>query len=244
MKLVSHILTPVFAIFFFSILLVFHPIQWISLRLFGYHTHKKSVDYMNWCLVKVLLILGTRVRVDMPEDLPTDVPLIFASNHQSLFDIPPMIWKFRKHHPKFVSKIELAKGIPSVSFNLKHGGACLIDRKDPKQALPALANFAKTLQENTWSAVIFPEGTRSRNGVPRSFSPNGLRILTEHNPNAYVVPVAVNHSWRVFRYGKYPLGVGTPILIKVHQPIPVSEFEFETLLNKTERMVTESIIES
>ncbi|MDX1350728.1 MAG: lysophospholipid acyltransferase family protein [Putridiphycobacter sp.] len=241
MKILSHILTPIFVLVFFLILLFFHPVQWLALKLFGYQAHKNTVDYMNWCLVQSLLILGIRTKVEMPKNIPTDRPIIFASNHQSLFDIPPMIWKFRKHHPKFVSKIELAKGIPSVSFNLRHGGACLIDRKDPKQALPALSHFAKTLQKNTWSAVIFPEGTRSRNGVPKSFSPNGLKMLIKYNPNALVVPVTVNNSWCVFRYGKYPLGLGKPILIQAHNPISVAEHNFEDLLSMTEKTVKEDI---
>ena len=241
MKILSHILTPIFVLVFFLILVIFHPIQWLALNIFGYKAHKTIVDIMNWLLTRSLLILGVRVKVEMPKDLPTNVPVIFASNHQSLFDIPPMIWKFRKHHPKFVSKIELAKGIPSVSFNLRHGGACLIDRKDPKQALSALSTFAKTLQKNTWSTVIFPEGTRSRNGKPRAFSPNGLKMLVKHNPNALVVPVTVNNSWCVFRYGKYPLGVGKPIRITAHQPIAVSDHNFQDLFESTELSVKKSI---
>ncbi len=242
MKLISHILTPIFAVVFFLILIIFHPVQWFAIKLFGYTAHKNTVDYMNWCFVKSLLILGIKVKVEIAESLPTDVPIIFASNHQSLFDIPPMIWKFRKHHPKFVSKIELAKGIPSVSFNLKYGGACLIDRKDPKQALAALSKFAKKLQQNTWSTVIFPEGTRSRNGIPKSFSPNGLKMLTKHNPNALVVPITVNNSWRVFEYGKYPLRVGKPIHIKVHATISVASMSFDELLFRTEETVKKDII--
>jgi 1-acyl-sn-glycerol-3-phosphate acyltransferase len=44
----------------------------------------------------------------------------------------------RDFHCKFVSKKELGKGIPSVSYNLRHGGSALIDRKDPKQAIPEI----------------------------------------------------------------------------------------------------------
>jgi len=242
MKIISHILTPIFILVFFLILTIFHPVQWFALKVFGYQIHKNVVDFMNWFLVKSLLILGIRVKFDIRSNLPNNVPIIFTSNHQSLFDIPPMVWKFRKHHPKFVSKIELAKGIPSVSFNLKHGGACLIDRKDPKQALSALSNFAKNLQKNTWSTVIFPEGTRSRTGQPKSFSPNGLKMLTKHNPNAYVVPVTVNNSWYVFKYGKYPLGIGKPIYIKVHNPISVAETSFDELFVRTEETVKGDIM--
>lgn len=241
MKVLSHILTPIFILVFFLILVIIHPIQWLALNIFGYKAHKNVVDYMNWLLTKSLIILGIRVKVDMPSDMPSGVPIIFASNHQSLFDIPPLIWKFRTYHPKFVSKIELAKGIPSVSFNLRYGGACLIDRKDPKQALSALSDFAKNIQKNSWSAVIFPEGTRSRNGSPKAFSPNGLKMLVKHNPNAFVVPITINNSWCVFKYGKYPLGLGKPILIKVHEPISVADLSFDDLFKKTESTIKNSI---
>lgn len=242
MKIISHILTPIFILAFFLILVVFHPIQWIALKLFGYNAHKSIVDHMNWLLVKSLLILGINVRMKTPKNLPKDAPIIFVSNHQSLFDIPPIVWKFRKHHPKFVSKIELAKGIPSVSFNLRHGGACLINRKDPKQALTALSKFAKNIQKNNWSAVIFPEGTRSRNGLPKAFSPNGIKMLVKHNPNAYIVPVTINNSWCIFKYGKYPLGIGKPVYVTAHNPIRVKDYPFEELLEMTEKIVKSKII--
>jgi 1-acyl-sn-glycerol-3-phosphate acyltransferase len=43
-----------------------------------------------------------------------------------------------------VSKKELGQGIPSISFNLRHGGSALIDRKDPKQAIPAIKGLGST----------------------------------------------------------------------------------------------------
>ena len=48
-----------------------------------------------------------------------------------MYDISPIMWYLRKHHVKFVAKKELGKGIPSVSYNLRHGGSILIDRKKP-----------------------------------------------------------------------------------------------------------------
>ncbi|MFD1551649.1 1-acyl-sn-glycerol-3-phosphate acyltransferase [Putridiphycobacter roseus] len=241
MKILSYILTPIFILVFFIILVICHPIQWIALKI-SYQAHKNVVDYMNWLLVKSLLILGTTVKVTIPKDLPKNSTIIFAANHQSLFDIPPIIWAFRKFHPKFVSKKELSKGIPSVSFNLKHGGAALIDRKDPKQALVALMDFSKKINANKWSTVIFPEGTRSRDGVPKSFSPNGLKMLTKYNPNGYVVPVTINNSWKVFKYGKFPLGLGVAIKIEAHQAIPINSMSFDELFKRTETTVKKYII--
>lgn len=243
MKLISYLLSIAFALVFFLVLLLFHPLQWLGLK-FGYKSHKIVVDWLNWCLVQSLLILGNRVVFHKKNNLPKNTSLIFVANHQSMFDIPPMIWYLRKYHPKFVSKIELGKGIPSVSFNLRHGGAALINRKDPKQAISTLESYAKRLAQNNWSAAIFPEGTRSRDGKPKKFSVNGLKTIIKHNPNAYVVPVTINNSWKVFKYGKFPLGLFNKIEITTHEPIALQQQNVDKVLSQTEQLIKSHLYES
>jgi 1-acyl-sn-glycerol-3-phosphate acyltransferase len=241
MKIISYILSPIFAFCFFLLLIIFHPVQWIGLNVFGYKGHKITVDILNWFLVKCLLFLAITVKVKNEQQLPTNTTLVFVSNHQGLFDIPPIIWAFRKHHAKFVSKIELGKGIPSISYNLRHGGAALINRKDGKQAISALVDFAKKINQEKWSAVIFPEGTRSRNGKPKTFATNGLKVITKYNKEGYIVPLTVNNSWKVFKYGKFPFGIGSPITITTHQPIKINSLPFEELVFETEKIIKENI---
>ena len=164
-------------------------------------------------------VLGTRYSFKNDQNLPTDRPLIIVTNHQSMYDIPPIIWYMRKYHPKFVSKIELGKGIPSVSYNLRHGGSALIDRKDPKQSITELQKLAKYISANNRSAVIFPEGTRSRNGVPKPFRTTGLKVMLKNAPEALIVPISINNSWKLLRYGKFPMGLGSHVTFEVHPPI-------------------------
>ncbi|GGG91734.1 1-acyl-sn-glycerol-3-phosphate acyltransferase [Polaribacter pacificus] len=222
-------------------LVIFHPLQWISLNVFGHKAHDKVVAALNFFLVKSLLILGIPIRLINKHTLPEDTSLIFVSNHQSTFDIPPIGWFFRKHHPKFVAKIELGKGIPSVSYNLRHGGAALINRKDAKQALTELGRFSKRIREKKWGAIIFPEGTRSRTGKPKPFSTNGLKMITKYNPDGYIVPLTINNSWKVFKYGKFPLGLGSPISITTHKPIKIDSLPFDELMKEVETAVTNHI---
>jgi 1-acyl-sn-glycerol-3-phosphate acyltransferase len=241
MKILSHILSPIFLLTFMLLLVIFHPLQWIGLKVFGYNGHKRVVDALNFCLVKSMLIIGVTVSLKNEHDLPKEASLIFVSNHQSISDVPPFGMFFRKHHPKFVAKIELGKGIPSVSFNLKNGGAALINRKDGKQAITTLAKFSKNINKNKWGAIIFPEGTRSRNGKPKKFSTNGLKMITKYNPEGYIVPVTINNSWKIFKYGKYPLGLGSPITLTAHKPIKVNSLPFDELMTKIETEITDHI---
>ncbi|RYE16883.1 MAG: 1-acyl-sn-glycerol-3-phosphate acyltransferase, partial [Sphingobacteriaceae bacterium] len=126
-KLLSYILTPFHYLAFTFFLLIFHPLQWIAFHIFGYKAHKFVVDVLNFCLVSTYYLLGNSVSFINRFDLPVNRSIIFIANHQSLYDIPPLIWFLRKYHAKFISKIELTKGIPSISYNLKHGGGANIN---------------------------------------------------------------------------------------------------------------------
>jgi 1-acyl-sn-glycerol-3-phosphate acyltransferase len=221
---------------------VFHPIQWVCYTIFGYQAHKKSVDYLNFFLVKCTNILGTTYRFTNVEKIPENTPLIFVANHQSMYDIIGMIWFLRKFHPKFVSKKELGSGIPSVSYNLRNGGSVLIDRKDPKQAIPAIKGLSEYIEKNVRTAVIFPEGTRSKTGKPKEFAQSGLKILCKYAPSAFVVPISINNSWKMVKFGAFPMGLGNKLEFIIHDPIAVSEFSFEEMMEKTEKAVKDAII--
>jgi len=226
---------------FLLTLVVFHPIQWICFNVFGYQAHKKSVDYLNCILLRIAHLLGTTYKVEGRELIPKGVPIIFVANHQSLYDIIGIIWFMRRFHPKFVSKKELGKGIPSISYNLNHGGSVLIDRKDPKQAIPTITKLGKYIEEHKRAAVIFPEGTRSKTGKPKEFAQTGLKILCKASPSAFVVPITINNSWKFVKYGFFPFGLGNHLIFTVHKPLSVREHNFDTLMKQTEEAIVQSI---
>jgi 1-acyl-sn-glycerol-3-phosphate acyltransferase len=240
-KLLSYPISIFYYICFGLCLVIFHPIQWVCFTIIGYQSHKKSVDYLNFFLIKCTHILGTRFTFENREIIPKNVPIIFVANHQSLYDIIGIIWYLRRFHPKFVSKKELGKGIPSVSYNLRHGGSILIDRKDPKQAIPLIKGMSEYIEQHKRSAVIFPEGTRSKTGKPKEFAQSGLKILCKYAPSAFVVPITINNSWKMVKFGAFPMGLGNHLQFIIHEPIAVKDFSFEELIQKTESAVVNSI---
>ncbi len=236
-KIFSYPLSIVFYLFFGLTLAIFHPLQWLGKNLGGASVHRGVVNFMNLFLLRCLHILGVTFSFKNEHRLPEDQPLIIVSNHQSMFDIPLISWYLRRNKPKFISKIELGKGIPSISYNLKHGGNVLIDRKNPKQSIPALSGFGKFIKKHNFSAVIFPEGTRSRNGELKSFAPTGLKILFKNAPNALIVPLAINNSWKLLRYGNFPMGIGIHLTLEVLEPLIIDK-EPEILLEKIQERIT------
>ena len=204
-KGLEYLLSSIYLLYFGFLLVYFHPIQVFCFRVFGHSAQQKVIAALNCLIAYGWYVTGSRIRYIEPEPLPTDRPLIIISNHQSMFDIPPILWFMRKHTPLFISKIELQKGVPSISYNLRVSGSALIDRKDPKQAIRAIGTLAKLITENNFSAAIFPEGTRSRTGEMKPFAVGGVATLLKHSKNALVVPVAIINTRKFNPKGLFPL---------------------------------------
>ena len=241
-KIFSYILSTIFYLFYGSFLLVFHGLQWLGFNIGKYKGHKIAVDFMNCTFTYLLYVLGTRIKFISKHPIPKNVPLIVVSNHQSMHDISPLSCFLRKYHPKFISKIELGKGIPSVSYNLRKGGSVLIDRKDSRQSLTAIKEFGKYIEKNNYAAVIFPEGTRSKDGQPKRFSENGLKMLTKFVPSAYVIPVTINNCWKLNKKGMFPLEIGVNVTFEIHEAIKADSMEFPQLFEKVETKIKSKII--
>lgn len=241
-KLLAYPLSIVFNVCFFLALVIFHPILWISDRLFGKKALDRSVTLLQFFLMRCYNILGIRFTFNNKYSIDNNQPIIIVANHQSIADIPPIIWYLSKLYPKFISKIELGKGIPSISYNLRHGGAVLIDRKNPRQSIKALLDFSRRINTTKGTAVIFPEGTRSKDGTPNIFQKRGLQILFKNMPNAIVVPISINNSWKTVRYGKFPMGLGANITFDVHKPMKTANFtDTETLIAHIETTIKNGV---
>jgi 1-acyl-sn-glycerol-3-phosphate acyltransferase len=237
----GYILSPIHYLLFGLLLAIFHPIQWICFNAFGYKAHKWSVDTLNFFLVSSYYVLGNTVKFTNKQNLPIGRPIIFIANHQSLYDIPAMIWFLRKYHAKFISKIELAKGIPSISYNLRHGGAANIDRKDPRQSIVEIAKLGTRMKENKWSAMIFPEGTRAKDGTVKTFHVGGIATLLKKCPEALIVPIAINNSWKMVRYGTYPLNTFISMTWEVLKPIEPEKRPLEDVVLEAENEIKKAL---
>jgi len=185
------------------------------------------VNGLQKSLVAALRLCGTRFAVERAGGLERGRPALFVSNHQSMFDIPILGAILGPHYLKFVSKRELARRwIPSISYNLRRGGNALIDRSDRAEAVEAIRKLGvEEVAGRGVSAVIFPEGTRARGGVLGPFRPQGTLALMAAVPDAPVVPVAIDNSWRLLEHGLRPAPFGTRVRVFIGAPIERSPGE-------------------
>lgn len=115
---------------------------------------------------------------DKLQELPEQ--FIIISNHQSLLDIPCFMNFLRDKELRFVAKDNLSRHIPLVSEMLRAQKHCMVPRKgSPMQAMKVIEDFGKRVIENNQIPVLFPEGTRTRDGNVGKFYSAGFRKLND-----------------------------------------------------------------
>lgn len=210
--------TVPFLLAFGLILAVFDPLQRIA-RLFGPRPHELVVGALQWSLLQAFRLCGTRLMVERSAAVRPWTPYLLVANHQSMFDVPIFGGLLFTNFPKYVSKRELARWIPSISYNLRRGGNAVIDRGDREQALREIRALGERVQARGVSAVIYPEGTRARAGELGPFRPGGTVELFAAAPAAAVVPVAIDESWKLLRHNLLPVPFGVCLRVHIGDPI-------------------------
>ena len=233
-KILGYLLTPIFHLYYGLMLLLFHPIQVGALFFFGDQARKKAVDLLNLFLVKGLYLLGCKIEFSGFEKIPDNRPVIIVSNHQSMYDIPAVIIGFKKYYPKFISKIELSRNLPSISHNLKHGKSALIDRDRGTQAVKEILKLGRLIQDNNYAACIFPEGTRSKTGRVKKFMSAGINTLLRAAPSAVIVPFVIDGHSQLMQRGYFPLKFGQKITYTILDPVEPKEQPIDELVNRVQ----------
>jgi 1-acyl-sn-glycerol-3-phosphate acyltransferase len=145
---------------------------------------------------------------------------------------------------KYVAKRQLARGLPSISYNLRAGGSAIIDRGDREQAVGEIRALAERAQARGRSVAIFPEGTRARDGRLKEWKPAGALELLASAPALPVLPVAIDDSWKVVRHGLLPVPFGTRVRIRLCAPIERGPGEDRALLLRRAEAEIRGVIES
>lgn len=155
---------------------------------------------------------GVKVMVHGEEKLPEGA-VIVMSNHASNFDILALQGFFPRQL-SWIAKKELFS-IPVFGQSMRRGGYIPLDRGDGRKALKSIAEAAEQVHGNR-SVIIFPEGTRTRDGNLLPFKRGGFLLAAK--AGIPVVPVCINGSFDINPGGALRLNPGT---IHIHIMDPV-----------------------
>lgn len=156
---------------------------------------------------------GVTMEVEGLDRIPPGVPCVFAANHLSLVDI----WLLLVALPgrlRFMAKRELSY-YPFLGRALRAAGHIFIDRGNRDRALEAYGEAALVMRGGM-SAIVFVEGTRSRDGQLREFKKGAFVLAIA--AGVPVVPVRIDGTFEMlarnslaFRPGPTRVRIGTPL---------------------------------
>ncbi len=156
---------------------------------------------------------GVKVTVTGLENIDGQGPYIFASNHQGWFDIFAALGKLPVRF-SWLAKEELFK-MPILGQAMNKAGYIPIDRKDHRKALASMNRAAQAIRQGT-SVFIFPEGTRSTDGVIRDFKKGGFVLAAKSQQP--IVPISISGSYRILPKDSWTIHPGE-IRLSISRPI-------------------------
>lgn len=168
----------------------------------------------TWCRL-IAATAGMRVRVFGLEHLPAPgSPVVYMANHQSYMDIP-VLFGFLPVQFRIIAKESLFR-IPFMGWHLTRAGNIPINRTNRREAMRSIAKAAERIREGT-SVVIFPEGTRSRNGALQAFKAGSFKLAV--SAGVPIVPLTIIGTCRVLEKDSLLIRPGA-VELHVHPAIP------------------------
>jgi 1-acyl-sn-glycerol-3-phosphate acyltransferase len=179
----------------------------------------------------LLKICNVNIVIIGSEHLKEGETYIYASNHSSLFDIP-VILSALKDNIRIMYKKELEK-IPILGWCLKVSPYISVNRSDPRDAMSGLEESLNSIREDV-SVVIYPEGTRSKDGSLGSFK-RGAFFLASRSGKP-IVPIAIIGTNKILPSRSFEFSRGD-VKIIIHKPLTISH----TVERKEERQLMDSV---
>ena len=137
---------------------------------------------------------------------------VFVCNHQSIYDIPILFWSL-PYQLRIIAKASLGN-FPFLGWHLRRTGHMLVDRRRPDRS--KIFGWASRLTSEGLSLIVFPEGTRSRDGRVGRFKGGSFYLALQ--AGLPVVPLSVIGSRHVMLKGRLATYPGRVRLV-VHDPI-------------------------
>ncbi len=175
----------------------------------------------------VLWGCGIKVLVHNPGRVDTTKPHVFVSNHLSYLDIP-VLFSAIPSNLYFIAKKEI-KWVPFIGQYMMATGMLFVNRDNKHKAIISLKRAAQLVSKGK-SVLMFPEGTRSRDGKTNAFKKGPFHLAKEAKVS--VIPVAIQGTENVLGPDTGRIRPGT-VNVFIGEPIHPEEFSDIRLLVST-----------
>ena len=186
----------------------------------------------------ILWVSRVKVTVSGAEKLDPDRSYIYMPNHQSNADIPLLLGRLPVQF-RWLAKAELFK-IPIFGRAMRGVGYISIDRSNRKSAFESLARAARTIRNGT-SVLIFPEGTRSRDGHIQPFKKGGFVLSVDSG--VPIVPIIIRGTRDIIPKGHFMIRPA-PVTMQILDPVETADYTRKTkdaLLERIRSILIETL---
>ena len=188
------------------------------------YTEKEMYSHIQYILREAIKGGNVNVNVFGKENIPEENGFLLVSNHQGMFDVLAIVANC-DNPMGGVYKIELdnrGRGIPLIKEIIRCTNSFPMDRNDVRQSLTVIQNVTEELKKGR-NYLIFPEGTRSKNGnVMGEFHGGSFRCAVK--ARAPILPIAVIDCHRILDEKG-----SKPMTCQVHFLKPISYEEYKDL---------------
>ena len=178
----------------------------------------------QWAMRVSGRVLGIKVEVSGLDRFDPRTALIFMPNHISFLD-GPLLEMLIPGAARVVLKKSILR-IPVVGLGMRFVGFVPVDRKGVKGGKRSIAKAVKMVKEQGYSFLIFPEGTRSRDGKLQRFRRGGFFLALE--TGAPIVPVTIRGTFELMPKGQKYARKGR-VRVAFHDPITTVGYTPETM---------------
>ena len=180
------------------------------------------------------ILTGSRVPISVSglSNIEPDTSYVYMANHQSNFDIPALLGYLPVQF-RWLAKAELFK-IPVFGRAMRGAGYVKIDRFNQESAFESI-NEAAEKMKNGVSVMIFPEGTRSKDGSIRPFKKGGFVMAVDSG--VPIVPVVIRGTWSIMAKSSLQINHGQ-VEMTLAKPIDTTGYSRETKEELMERVRT------
>jgi len=171
-----------------------------------------AYGFVRWWLRRLLRLAGVRVNIRGLEHVP-DPPVLFMANHQSMLE-PVILLTYLPHNVRVFPKKELFR-IPIMGHLMRLAGFIPVDRQRPERARRDLTRALEMFPHRI-SFMIFPEGTRTRDGHLQPFKRGGF-VLAIH-AQVPIVPISIWGAYEMLPKGEWRIRPGV-VHVVIHPPV-------------------------
>ncbi len=176
----------------------------------------------KWALRMARVILGIRIDVSGIEGIEKRKTYIFMSNHLSIID-GPLLFMLIPQSLRVIIKKEVFR-IPIIAQAMRQAGLIPVDRKRLKGGKESIDRASRMIREKGFSFLIFPEGTRSRDGELQPFKRGGVFLAL--NSQVDIFPVTIKGTYEMMPKRSFFIKKGN-VRVIFHPPVSVEGFHHQ-----------------